>query len=102
MFPAQTLPRIPTTPHTRGSAFLVCHADTPIRRPADTFPSPSRMKPFVNRLQVTLIHMRVNLRRRNIRVPQKLLNDSQIRAIREKVRCERVPEEVRIDVGVKS
>ena len=60
------------------------------------------MKLLVNRFQATLIHMRVNLRRRNIRVPQQLLNDSQIGAVRQKMRRERVPQQVRIDVGVKS
>ena len=60
------------------------------------------MKLLVNQLQPSLVYMRINLRGRNIRVPQEFLNDSQIGSVRQQVCCERVPQKVRIDVGIKS
>jgi len=42
-------------------------------------------------LQPLLIDMGVDLRRRYVRVAQHLLDDSQIRAVAEQVRCEAVP-----------
>ena len=69
---------------------------------ARTLSSPSGMKLLVNRFQATLIHVRVDLCCRNIRVPQKLLNNSQIGPVRQEMRREGVPQQVRIDIGVKS
>ena len=42
------------------------------------------MKFTVHRLQSLLIHMRVDLRRRDIRVPEHFLDDPQIGAVAEK------------------
>ena len=49
-------------------------------------------------LQPLLINMGVDLCRRYVRVTQHLLDDSQIRAIAEQMRCEAVPQKMRIDV----
>jgi hypothetical protein len=44
-------------------------------------PSASRMKLPVDRLESLLIHVRVNLRRRNVSVPEHFLDDPQIGAV---------------------
>ena len=49
-------------------------------------------------LEPLLIDMRVDLGRRYVRVAQHLLDDSQIRAVAEQMRCEAVPQKVRINV----
>lgn len=49
-------------------------------------------------LQPLLIDMGVNLCCRYVRVAQHLLDDSQIRAVAKQMRCEAVPQKVRIDV----
>jgi len=67
-------------------------ADTTLRRPADPFlPLPSRMKLLMDRFQATLLHMRVDLRRRNIRMSQQFLDDPQIGPVRQKMSGKRVP-----------
>ena len=45
-------------------------------------------------------HVRVNLRRADIRVPEQFLDHSQIGAVLEQVRRETVPQHVRRDVAV--
>ena len=42
-------------------------------------------------------YVRIELRRRQIRVPEHLLDGAQVRASFEQVRCKRVPQEVRVD-----
>ena len=59
------------------------------------------MKLPVDRLQPLLIDVRVNLRRRNIGVPEHLLDDPQVRAIAQQVRRETVSEQVRINIRLK-
>ncbi len=49
------------------------------------------MKFAVHRFQSLLIYMRVNLRRRNVSVPEHFLNDAQIGTITEQMRREAVP-----------
>jgi hypothetical protein len=61
-------------------------------------PLRARMKLAMHSLQPLLIDMGVNLCRRYVRVAQHLLDDSQIRAVAEQMRCEAVAEKVRIDV----
>jgi len=56
------------------------------------------MKLAMHSLQPLLIDMGVDLCRRYVRVTQHLLDDSQIRAIAEQMRCEAVPQKMRIDV----
>ena len=53
-------------------------------------------------LEPLLVDMGVNLCRRYVRVAQHLLDDSQIRAVAEQMRCKAVPQKVRIDVLVQS
>ena len=57
------------------------------------------MKFAMHGLQPLLIHMRVNLRRRNIGMPEHFLDDPQIGAVAEKMRRETVPEQMRINIG---
>ena len=56
------------------------------------------MKLAMHSLQPLLIDMGVNLCRRYVGVAQHLLDDSQIRAVAKQMRCEAVPQKVRIDV----
>ena len=49
-----------------------------------------------------LIDMRINLRRRNIRVAQHLLDDPQIGAVPEQMRRETMPEKMRVDIFLES
>lgn len=49
-------------------------------------------------LQPLLVDVGVNLCRRYVGVAQHLLDDSQIRAVAKQMRCEAVPQKVRIDV----
>lgn len=49
-------------------------------------------------LEALLIDMGIDLRRRYVRVAKHLLDDSKIRAVAEEMRCEAVPQKVRIDV----
>ena len=56
------------------------------------------MKLAVHSLESLLIDMGIDLCRRYVRVAQHLLDDSKIRAIAEQMRCEAVPQKVRIDV----
>ena len=60
------------------------------------------MKLPVHGFETLLIDMRVNLGCRNIRMPKHFLNDAQICAIPEQVRCETVPEKMRINVFLQS
>ena len=59
------------------------------------------MKLAMHSFQALLIDMGIHLRRRYVRVAQHLLNNSKIRAVAEEVRCEAVPEKVRINVFFK-
>ena len=61
-------------------------------------PLRARMKLAMHCLQPLLIDMGVNLCCRYVGVAQHLLDDSQIRAVAEQMRCETVAEKVRIDV----
>ena len=61
-------------------------------------PLRARMKLAMDSLQPLLIDMGVDLRRRYVGVAQHLLDDSQIRAVAEQMRCEAVPELVRINI----
>ena len=61
-----------------------------------------RMKLAMHSLQPLLIDMGVDLRRRYVGVAQHLLDDSQICAVAEQVRCEAVPQKVRINVLLQS
>ena len=56
------------------------------------------MKLPVHGFQPLLVYVRVNLRRRNIGVAKHFLDDSQVRAIAEKVRRETMAEQVRINI----
>ena len=56
------------------------------------------MKLAMHSLQPLLIDMGVDLCRRYVRVTQHLLDDSQIRAVAEQMRCEAVAQKVRINV----
>jgi hypothetical protein len=61
-------------------------------------PLRARMKLAMHSLEPLLIDMRVDLCGRYVRVAQHLLDDSQIRAVAEQMRCEAVPQKVRINV----
>ena len=56
------------------------------------------MKFAMHRLQSLLIDMRVHLRRRNIRVPEHLLDDAQIGPVPEQMRGKTVPQQMRINI----
>jgi hypothetical protein len=49
------------------------------------------MKLPVHGLQPLLVHVRVNLRRRNVRVPEHFLDDPEIGAVAQQMRRETVP-----------
>ena len=49
------------------------------------------MELLMDRFQSVLIDMRINLGGRNVRVPQQLLNDPEIRSVTQKVSRKRVP-----------
>src|SRR5262249_23646320 len=55
----------------------------------------ARMKSIVHLAEARLQHMRVDLRRRQIRMPEHGLNRAQVRAALKQVRCEGMPEHVR-------
>jgi hypothetical protein len=61
-----------------------------IAQTTEANPSRSWMKSFVNRFQVTLFHMRVDLRSPDIRVSKKFLDDPQICPVGQQVRRKRV------------
>ena len=56
------------------------------------------MKLPMHRFKPLLINMRVNLRCRNVRMTEHFLDNAQIGAVPEQMRCETVPEKVRINV----
>src|SRR6478736_10163371 len=58
----------------------------------------ARMKLAMHSLEPLLIDMGIDLGRRYVRVAQHLLDDSKIRAVAEQMRCEAVPQKVRINV----
>ena len=60
------------------------------------------MKLPVDGLQPLLIDMRVNLRGRNVGMPEHLLDDAQIGAVAEQVRGKTMTEQVRIDIHFQS
>ena len=49
------------------------------------------MKLLMDRFQSVLIDVRINLRGRDVRVPQQFLNDPEIRAVTQQVSRKRVP-----------
>ena len=59
------------------------------------------MELMMHRFQPLLIHVRVNLRGRNIRVAEHLLDDAQVRAVPEQMRGEAMPQQMRINVRLK-
>ena len=60
------------------------------------------MKLAMHSLEPLLIDMGIDLGRRYVRVAQHLLDDSKIRAVAEQMRCEAVPQKVRINVFFQS
>jgi hypothetical protein len=60
------------------------------------------MKLAVHSLEPLLIDVGVDLGRRYVRVAQHLLNNSKISAVAEQMRCEAVPQQVRINVFFQS
>ena len=52
----------------------------------------------VHGFEPLLVHVRVNLRRRNIGVTEHLLDDSQIRTVSQQVGREAMPQKVRIHI----
>ena len=56
------------------------------------------MKLAVHRLEPLLIDMGIHLGCRYVRVAEHLLDDSKIRAVAEQMRCEAVPQKMRINV----
>jgi hypothetical protein len=60
------------------------------------------MKLSVRGLQPLLVHMCVDLRRRNISVTKHFLDDSQVCAIAKQVRRKTMAEQVRINIGLQS
>ena len=75
--------------------------DAALRRPDGAARRPylrARMKLAMHSLEPLLIDMGVDLGRRNVRVAKHLLDDSKIRAVAEQMRCEAVPQKVRINV----
>ena len=59
-----------------------------------------RMKTAMHRFQSLLVDVRVNLRRRNVGMPEHLLDDPEIGAVAEQMRRKTVPQQVRVDVGL--
>src|SRR3989338_1140896 len=57
----------------------------------------SWMELLVYPFQARTLDMRVDLRRRDVRMPQKLLHHAQIGAILQKMRGERMPQNMRIN-----
>ena len=75
--------------------------DAALRRPDAAARRPylgARMKLAMHSLEPLLIDMGIDLGRRYVRVAQHLLDDSKIRAVAEQMRCEAVPQKVRINV----
>jgi hypothetical protein len=68
------------------------------RQSASFYPLRARMKLAMHSLEPLLIDMSVDLCRRYVRVAQHLLDDSKIRAVAEQMRCEAVPQKMRINV----
>ena len=60
------------------------------------------MELSMHSLQPLLIDVCVNLRRRNVGVPEHLLNDSQIGAVAEQMRSEAVPQRLPILLMVRT
>ena len=56
---------------------------------------------MMHRFQSLLIDMRVNLRRRNIRMPEHFLDDPQIGPVRQEVCRKRMSQEMRVNVDFK-
>ena len=72
------------------------------RRPASFHPLRAWMKLAMDSLKPLLIDMRIDLGSRYVCVAQHLLNNSEIRAVAEQMRCEAVPQQVRINVFFQS
>jgi hypothetical protein len=60
------------------------------------------MKLSVHGFEPLLIDMRVNLRRRNIRVAEHFLDNAQVGAVAKEMRRETVPEKMGIDIFLES
>src|SRR5262245_46774749 len=60
------------------------------------------MKLAMGRFQSLLIHMRVDLRRRNVSMTQHFLNDAQVSSVAQQVSRETMSEQVGIDIGFQS
>ena len=61
----------------------------------------ARVKLAMHSLEPLLIDVGINLGRRYVRVAQHLLDDSKISAVAEQMRCEAVPQKVRINIFFK-
>src|ERR1700746_2186248 len=57
-----------------------------------------RMAAFVNSFQGPNVQVRVDRRRRNISVPEQLLNNSKVTAVLKQVSCKAVPEQMRVNL----
>jgi hypothetical protein len=57
------------------------------------------MKLAMGGFQSLLIHVGVDLRRRNVSMTQHFLNDAQVSSVAQQVSCETMPKEVWIDIG---
>jgi hypothetical protein len=60
------------------------------------------MKLVMYCFQALLVDMGINLRRRDVGVPEHFLDDSQIGAVPEQMSRETMPEQVRIDIRLES
>ena len=75
--------------------------DAELRRPDGAARRPylrARMKLSMHSLEPLLVDMGINLCGRYIRVAEHLLDNSKIRAVAEQMRCEAVPQKVRINI----
>ena len=55
------------------------------------------MKTVMHTLEAARVHMRVNLRRRDVSMAQQFLDHPQIRAVPQKMGCERVPHQMGVN-----
>jgi hypothetical protein len=73
----------------------------PGSKPADQrrlYPLRARMKLAMHSLEPLLIDVSIDLSRRYVRMAEHLLDDSKVRAVAQEMRCEAVPQKVRINV----
>ena len=77
----------------------VQHKSPAQKPPVSSFHSlRARMKLAMHSLEPLLIDMGIDLGGRDVRVAKHLLDDSKIRAVAEQMRCEAVPQKVRINI----